>query len=221
MRVKVRLFASVREAAGWSESEVAVADGSDLNALWAELVMRHPALAPLRDALVVAVQREYTEWTAALHDGDEVALIPPVSGGSPRIRCRLLQSPLDPLECEQFVREPEAGGVCRFTGWTRASHEGREVLRLEYEAYPEMAVPLMERIAEAAAAHHPGVHAIAVDHRLGEVPVGECAVVVSVSAVHRDEAFLACREVIDRVKQSVPIFKRQWYRDGSRWVEGA
>jgi MoaE-MoaD fusion protein len=162
--------------------------------------------------LVMAVNREYASEEQVLGAGDELALIPPVSGGAPWVRVSAEPLSLDALA--QRVRDPRAGAVVTFAGVTR------EVERLEYEAYAEMAEERMTAIAAEAGERH-GLCAAAVEHRVGEVPLSEPSVIVAVSAPHREEAFAGAREIIDRVKAEAPIWKKEIEGPDGRWVEGA
>jgi molybdopterin synthase catalytic subunit len=163
----------------------------------------------------MAVNREYADADARLHAGDELALIPPVSGGetaaAPHVRVTAEPLSLDALAAR--VRDPRAGAVITFSGVTR------DVPRLEYEAYAEMAEPRMAEIVEAAIAKH-GLCVAAAEHRIGEVPLSEPSVIVAVSAAHRGEAFAGAREIIDRIKAEAPIWKKEVSEEGEAWVEG-
>ena len=210
MEVTVRLFAMLRERAGVPEVTLELADdarvGDALDSL-AELAAGIP--------LVMAVNREYASADTPLDPGDELALIPPVSGGAtqaaPWVRVTDQPLALDPLT--ERVRDPRAGAVVTFSGVTR------EVERLEYEAYAEMAEERMAAIAAEAAERH-GLCAAAVEHRVGTVPLSEPSVIVAVSAPHRGEAFAGAREIIDRVKAEAPIWKKEIEGEDGRWVEG-
>ncbi|MEA2418622.1 MAG: MoaE-MoaD fusion protein [Thermoleophilaceae bacterium] len=162
--------------------------------------------------LVMAVNREYASEDHVLGAGDELALIPPVSGGAPWVRVSEKPLSLDGLAAR--VRDPRAGAVVTFSGVTR------EVERLEYEAYAEMAAERMGTIAAEAVERH-GLCAAAVEHRIGDVPLSEPSVIVAVSAPHRGEAFSGAREIIDRVKAEAPIWKKEMEGEAGRWVEGA
>ena len=160
--------------------------------------------------VVMAVNREYADPAAPLHGGDEVALIPPVSGGSVgTIHTRLTSEPLtlDPLV--ELVRDPRAGAVVTFTGVTR------DVPELEYEAYAEMAERQMAEIVSRAVQRH-GLCAAAAEHRVGAVPLSEPSVAIAVSAPHRDAAFAGAREIIDEIKARAPI----WKKEEGEWVRG-
>ncbi|HEV3000975.1 MAG TPA: molybdenum cofactor biosynthesis protein MoaE [Solirubrobacteraceae bacterium] len=209
MRVTVRLFAQLRERAGRREVEVELPEGARVG----------DAITALGDVaaglpVVMAVNREYADASAPLAPGDELALIPPVSGGAAAVHAALRDEPLDPAAIAARVRDPRAGAVVTFGGVTR------EVERLEYEAYAEMALESMRRIAAAAVERH-GLCAAAVEHRVGAVPLSEPSVLVAVSAPHRDEAFAGAREIIDEVKANTPIWKREVEGEESRWVPGS
>jgi molybdopterin converting factor subunit 1 len=207
VEVTVRLFAMLRERAGAGSVTLELPEGARVrDAL--------DSLADLAEGipLVMAVNREYATEEQVLGAGDELALIPPVSGGAPWARVSAEPLSLDALAAR--VRDPRAGAVVTFAGVTR------EVERLEYEAYAEMAEERMGAIAAEAAERH-GLCAAAVEHRVGEVPLSEPSVIVAVSAPHRGEAFAGAREIIDRVKAEAPIWKKEIEGASGRWVEGA
>ncbi len=211
--VSVRLFAGLRDRAGADRLDVelpAEARVSDVLAAMAGTPVG--ALGPKQ--CVVAVNREYADTDSPVHEGDEVALVPPVSGGASPVReARLTGEPLALGPMVDAVRDPAAGAVVVFEGVTR------EVPELQYEAYAEMAEPRMRAIAEEEAARH-GLCAVAVAHRVGRVPLSEPSVVVAVSAPHRGEAFAGARAVIDRIKAEAPVWKQELTADGARRVEG-
>jgi molybdopterin synthase catalytic subunit len=210
MEVKVRLFAILRERAGSREVSLELPEGASVA----------DALHELRDLadglpLVMAVNREYADEDHVLEAGDELALIPPVSGGSTRAApwVRVSAETLSLETLVDRVRDPRAGAVVTFQGVTR------EVELLRYEAYVEMAEERLAAIAGEAIERH-GLCAAAVEHRIGEVPLSEPSVAVAVSAPHREEAFAGAREVIDRVKAEAPIWKQEVEGEEERWVEG-
>ena len=214
--VSVRLFAVLREAARRDELDVELADGATAGDL-VDAVARDTGLGAVvqQGRVVVAVNREYVPAGHPLRDGDEVALIPPVSGGaSSEVHARVTADPLDLGALAARVGRPGAGAVVTFSGTTR------DVERLDYEAYAEMAQARIEAILVDCAERH-GLHAAAAEHRTGAVPRGEASVVVAVSAAHRGEAFAGAREAIDRIKAEAPIWKKEVVagREG-RWVEG-
>jgi len=219
VRVQVRCFGPVREALGTGQLDLAVPAGTTADGLRLLLAERAPALQRLPVAF--AVNRAYARADQALCEGDEVALIPPISGGGGRelYRFDLHEGPLDPRALEAEVRTDRDGAVVTFAGVTRDHNEGQSVTRLCYEAYPEMAQRVMMEIFEQAVKSFP-LTRMRVAHRLGEVPVGEASVLVVVSAPHREAAFDACRFVMDRLKGQVPIFKHEELKGGKggRWV---
>ena len=204
-RVTVRLFAGLREQAGWSARESEAATVADV---WPGL-----GLGAEPDGLLYAVNHEYAKPEHALVDGDEVALIPPVSGGA----FFLSDEPLSLDRAVDEVRDDAAGAIATFTGTTRAHSRGREVVRLEYEAYEGMAEAVMAEIAEGLRARHDLV-GVAIHHRIGVVSIGETSVVIAVSAAHRHEALAACREAIDELKVRVPLWKKEVYDGGEEWI---
>jgi molybdopterin synthase catalytic subunit len=216
MRVTVRLFGPIREAVGAKELHVQLADGARAAALRALLAEKHPELASLGPRLRLSVNREFAAEDAVLADGDEVAFLPPVSGGAGR--CTISDRPLDPAAVAARVTGPDAGGVVQFVGAVRDRSRGRDIEHLEYEAYAEMAVQEMERICDEAARRWPGAR-VAIAHRVGHLAIGDLAVVVAAAAAHRAEAFDACRFAIDALKQTVPIWKKEVATDGASWVD--
>ena len=209
MKVSVRLFAGLRQRAGGSHVDVELPDGARVEDLLAAMGSTPVgALAP--GQCVVAINREYAPASAELRAGDEIALIPPVSGGSGAVRgVRVTGEPLDVAALAAAVRDPRAGAVVVFEGVTR------EVPALDYEAYAEMAAAKLRAIGEQEAARH-GLCAVALEHRTGTVPLGEPSVIVAASAAHRGEAFAGARALIDRLKAEAPIWKVEVTGTGER-----
>jgi len=206
VKVTVRLFAGLRERAGWSEREV---EGvTRLGDVWPAL-----DLGGEPEGLLYAVNKEYAGREHELRDGDEVALIPPVSGGAFRLSGDALS--LDAAVDE--VRSEHAGAIATFVGTTRVESRGRTVQHLDYEAYVPMALEVLTAIADEIEIESPGVR-MAIHHRIGTLAVGETAVVVAASAPHRAEAFAACRIGIERLKQRAPIWKKEIGDSGAVWV---
>jgi MoaE-MoaD fusion protein len=209
MEVTVRLFAMLRERAGAREVTLTLPDGARVSDALAELGTIAEGLP-----LVMAVNREYADEHQVLDPGDELALIPPVSGGEAALQhVRVTGEPLALDGLVQRVRDPRAGAVVTFEGVTR------EVEKLEYEAYVEMAEEKMAAILAEAVERH-GLCAAAAEHRVGDVPLSEPSVAVAVSAPHRGEAFAGAREIIDRLKAEAPIWKKEVEGGEGRWVEG-
>lgn len=219
IRVTVRCFAAVREALGVDVLPLDVPVGTTVAGLRDLLCARAPALARLPVAF--AVNRAYARPEAVLADGDEAALIPPISGGSPAARAAfvLQREPLDPRPLETECRTDHDGAVVTFAGTTRDHNDGSAVVSLAYEAYPEMAEQVLQKLFDAAFARF-AITRVRVAHRLGLVPVGEASIVVVVASAHRGPAFDACRWLMDRIKAEAPIWKREQLRDGDavRWV---
>ncbi len=205
-RVTVRLFAGLRELAGKSSLELD--DVARVADVWPRL-----ELGGEPPGLLYAVNREYVAREQELADGDEVALIPPVSGGS----FRLVAAPLDVAAVLREVESPDAGAIASFVGTVRRQSRGREVLHLDYEAYEEMAEEMLGRLGAELTERH-GLTAVAVHHRLGRVEIGEPSVVIAVSAAHRAAALDACREAIETLKTSIPLWKKEVYAGGEEWI---
>ena len=206
VRVTVRLFAGLRERAG--RARVELDDVRRVEDVWPAL-----ELGEEPPGLLYAVNRAYVDRKQELQDGDEVAVIPPVSGGA-----FLITS--EPLSLEAAVAEvasDDAGAIATFVGTVRAQSRGRDVDHLEYEAYEEMAEPMLHALAEELTAKH-GLSAVAVHHRVGRVEIGEPSVVIAVAAPHRAAALDACREAIDTLKQTIPLWKKEIYADGEQWI---
>ncbi len=208
MKVAVRLFAALRELAGARERALELDEGASVDDVWPAL-----GLGDEPAGLVYAVNRAYVERGTPLADGDEVALIPPVSGGA----FLLSDEPLSLERAAAEVASDDAGAIATFVGTTRARSRGRDVIRLEYEAYEGMAEAEMERIARGLRGRHDVID-IAIHHRVGPVEIGETSVVIAVSAAHRATAFDACREAIDTLKQTVPLWKKELYVGGEEWI---
>lgn len=215
MRVRVLFFASVRERLRRSEAHFDLAEGATVDDLWRLVCGEHPELEAVSRSVTFAVNREYVDRAHGLSEGDEVAVIPPVSGGAPRFR--IVSVPIDLAALVRAVADPAAGAVATFLGITRNHNDGRRVTLLEYEAYPEMASRELERIGTTARERWP-IHAIAIEHRIGPVPIGEASVGIAVSAGHRQAAFDACRFAIDRLKEVVPIWKKEHFEGGEIWI---
>jgi molybdopterin synthase catalytic subunit len=203
--VTVRLFAGLRERAGWSRREV---DATTVADIWPAL-----GLGDEPAGLLYAVNQEYAERERELAPGDEVALIPTVSGGS----FLLSDEPLSLDRVVDEVRSDEAGAIATFTGTTRVHSRGRTVTHLDYEAYEGMAEKVMEEIADALRARYE-LTGIAIHHRVGRCAIGETSVVIAVSAPHRQDALAACKDAIDELKERVPLWKKEVYEGGEEWI---
>jgi len=221
MEIRVRYFAAARDLAGCAEERVVVEDGATGAVLLVRLGERHPRLAAYGHRMRLAVNGDFAPLEQALGAEDEVVLLPPVAGGAPEPPARLVDVRATPLSIDEALRavsHPAAGGVAIFVGVVRDHAEGGAVARLDYEAYTELARKEMGRVLAGVEAERPGTRLAAV-HRVGELVVGDLAVVVAASAPHRAEAFAACRDAIDRIKATVPVWKKEWAPDGSAvWV---
>lgn len=226
MRIRLRFFASLRERMGRGEEDYDAPDGATVETVWAELKRRHPDLADIEGALAFAVAQEYVDRQHPLRENDELALIPPVSGGAggreaaraeDRFVCTLTHEPIRVDELTAFVADPGAGALTTFLGTTRDTNDGRRVIRLEYECYPGMAEKELAKICRTLLERWP-VEKVAVTHRLGRVDIGQASVAIAVSAGHRRAAFEACRYAIDRLKTTVPIWKKERYEGGAIWI---
>jgi len=220
MLIRVVYFALLRERLGAAEETLEVNPGATVADAMTRLVARHEVLSGFTKSLLIAVNQALVPADFPLHDGDELALLPPVSGGSANLpRCRLSREPLVVQEVIDAVTGPEQGGLVLFCGMVRDHNLGKQIVRLDYEAYDAMAVRAMTTIADAIMAEHAGAR-IAMVHRVGSLRIGDLAVIIAASAPHRAEAFAACRSAIERLKKEVPIWKKEFSADGSEWLGG-
>ena len=215
MEVTVLYFAAARERAGTSTETLRVSSGITVAALIDAIVERHPELRAVRAIMRIAMNHEFADPSAIVPPGAEIALIPPVAGGAGRFRVVDRTLALD--EVVKAVEAPGLGGIVTFTGAVRGETTGRRVLRLSYEAYGPMAERKLEEIGAEAEQKWPGTR-LAIIHRVGVLEPGELAVVIAAAAPHRDAAFQACRHAIERLKQDVPIWKKEHFEDGEVWV---
>jgi len=232
MRVTVRYLGMLREIAGRDGEPFELPDGASLGELYAALQARLPRLQSLRQAIALAVNYEYSQSEARLREGDEVALIPPVSGGAPDTsittpgaaiqsteHAALVRQPIDGAAITAAIKEPEDGAVAVFDGIVRNQTRGRRTLYLDYTAYEPMALQHMEQLAQQALTTYP-VRAVWLVHRLGRLQIGETSVFIAVASAHRAAAFDACRWLIDTLKKTVPIWKKEYFEDGAVWADG-
>jgi molybdopterin converting factor subunit 1 len=231
MRVQVLFFGVLKDLAGASSAELELRSGATAADLWSALNEQTPALARFQRSVAVAVNQHYSEPGTLLQDGDEVALLPPVSGGgSPfphagskaaikSAHCRLQWEAIDAESIVHRIKRGEDGAVVVFDGVARNNTRGRRTLYLEYEAYENMALEKLEALAGQAKERFQ-IRDCAIAHRLGRIEIGESSVVIVVASAHRAAAFEACRWIIDTLKQTVPIWKKEYFVDGAVWADG-
>lgn len=224
-RLTIKLFATLRERARAAELSREFPDGTTVGEIWSRLLGEFPALGGHHDGVAFAVNQEYVSEDFRPRNEDEVAFIPPVSGGvdAARLPARWMgpvsigREPVDIEALERAVADPAAGATVTFAGTTRNGNAGRRVLRLEYEAYEPMALSEMRKLAREAGERF-NIVRIAIQHRIGFVDIGETSVAIAVSAAHRAEAFDACRFAIDRLKEVVPVWKKEYFEGGEVWI---
>jgi len=219
MKVKVLFFGRAHDLTGFEQELLEIPEGENLDGLWRRYASRFPPLNGMTKAVLVAVNQEMADWSCALRDGDEVAFMPPVSGGAGEDFYLLTRAPIATSELAHQLKAPHDGAVVVFEGIVRDHSQGRKTLYLEYEAYEPMAVRTMEEIGQELKRKFAIDH-VGMIHRLGRVEIGETSVAILVTSAHRHAAFEACHYAIDRLKQIVPIWKREYFEDGAVWVEG-
>jgi molybdopterin synthase catalytic subunit len=223
VKVSLVLFAALRDAVGERTLFLELADDATVNDLKEQLAVRYPRVEPMMKTVVCAIDDEYVKSEARLREGAEVALIPPVSGGavetSPGL-FRLTREVMDPQQLAELVRRDEAGAIALFYGIVRNHSEGRDVERLEYEAHESMAVRKLREVADETKRRFPEISEIGAWHRIGVLEIGEASLLVAVSSPHRAQAFEACHWAVDRIKDVVPVFKKEHWAGGSAWVQG-
>lgn len=225
VRVRVLFFGQLKEIVGAAADEVEVEAGARVADLFALYGGRFPQLADLKNSIAPSVNQEFALWQASLSPGDEVAFMPPVSGGSREAAkieteiCELVRRPLVPDEWLGSLAGPADGAVVVFEGMARNHSHGRRVLRLDYEAYEPMAMKKMRHLASTLRSRF-GVSRVVLVHRLGRIEIGETSILIGVSSAHRDASFDACRRAIGDFKRTVPIWKKEFFEEGSAWAEG-
>ena len=215
MKVRLKLFAYAREVIGSRDLAVELPEGTTTSGLLSELLIRYPGLGALEASIKIAVNHEYAEGGRKLAEGDEVALIPPVSGGLDLYE--VTGSPLSLDAMARVVGQNTSGAIASFLGIVREFARGRQVEYLEYEAYPEMAVAKMREIGDEIRHRWP-VDRISMVHRVGRLTVGEASVAIAIASPHRREALQACAYAIERMKEIVPVWKKEVWADGSEWI---
>ena len=221
IRISVLLFGQARELAGTAEAALDVAAGATVGDAIARLEERFPALAPLDRVLLTAVNETYATRGEPVSAGDTLAVFPPVSGGeAPGDFFEVTREPIDMLRMRERLLRGEDGAVCVFDGVARNNTRGRPTRYLEYEGYEEMALKTMREIGDELHERWPGIDGVGMCHRLGRIEIGESSVTIVVTSPHRRVAFEACHHAIDRLKQIVPIWKKEYFEDGAVWVQG-
>jgi molybdopterin synthase catalytic subunit len=219
MNIKVLFFGLTRDLTGFNQEQVNLPEGESLDSLWRRYESRFPRLKELSPSLLAAVNEEIVERSSPLRDGDEVAFMPPVSGGSSEDFYRITPDVIPTDELARQLKAPDDGAVVTFEGVVRNHSRNRNTLYLEYEAYEPMAVGKMEEIGREIKRKY-AIHSISMVHRIGRLEIGETSVAIIVTAAHRRAAFDACEYAIDRLKQIVPIWKKEYFEDGAVWAEG-
>jgi MoaE-MoaD fusion protein len=226
MRVHVLFFGRLKEIVGCAEDVTEVGEGSCVDDLFARYGERYPELIGFRNSVVASVNQSFTDWRSRLTENDEVAFLPPVSGGADAVRVEpqrdlfeLVRGPIRVTEIVARLKTPEDGAVALFEGIVRNHSAGRTTLYLDYEAYEPMALAKLREIGETMRARFT-INRLALVHRLGRLEIGETSVLIGVSSAHRAAAFDACRLAIDTLKHSVPIWKKEYFEDGAVWAEG-
>jgi molybdopterin synthase catalytic subunit len=221
MRVRVIYFGMLKDAVGRQLEDVELREPSTLRDLVEACIAKTPVIDNFRDVLAYSVNIEYANFSTPLKDGDEIAMLPPVSGGSAASQkhCSLVRVPIDTQAVMNSVKHPEDGAVAVFDGIVRNNTRGRKTLYLDYEAYEEMAMKQMEELREKAIADFK-VRDVRIVHRLGKLEIGETSVFIAVASAHRAAAMDACRWLIDTLKKQVPIWKKEYFEDGAVWADG-
>jgi molybdopterin converting factor subunit 1 len=223
MRVRVLFFGRLKEIVGREQEDAEISDGTRVSDLFERYGKQFPKLAEFRDSIAASRNQEYCDWKTALASGDEVAFLPPVSGGAPIALAaepfQLVRTKIDPAALAADLRGTQDGALITFDGFVRDNFKGQKTSHLEYEAYEAMALAKMREIGAEARARF-SIDRIAMIHRLGRLEIGETSVWIGVSAPHRAPAFEACRFAIDVLKSTVPIWKKEFFAGGAVWVEG-
>lgn len=223
MQVKVKLFASVREVIGARELPWELPDGATVSDLMQAIDEAYPQAHLRKRALHVAINQKYADLDAPLKEGDEVAFLPPVSGGQELDGHDIYEVTEEPLSIDDLARAvglPACGAIATFVGIVRDHTGERQVDHLEYEAYTPMAEKTLRQIGQEIRERWPSIRAVGIRHRIGRLEIGEASVVIAVAASHRADVFDACRYAIDRIKEIVPIWKKEFWTDGEMWIEG-
>jgi molybdopterin converting factor subunit 1 len=223
VRVRVLFFGQLKDIVGVAQEEAELSEGARVEDLFECYGRRFPKLSEFRPSVAASVNQEYAAWRATLSSGDEVAFLPPVSGGeqaaAPEFVLRRVRAPLGQRELVESLKAPKDGALVVFDGFVRNSFKGHQTLYLEYEAYEPMAYSKMREIGAQIRGRF-AIDRLAIVHRLGRLEIGDTSVLIAVSSAHRAAAFDACRYAIDTLKRSVPIWKKEYFAGGSVWAEG-
>lgn len=229
MRIRVLLFGQLKDIMGRSEDSLEVQPGTRLTDVMAQYSRQFPRFGPMAGSIACSVNREYAPASAVLQEGDEVGLLPPVSGGLPggtavqsdlqSEHCAIVREKIDSQKVADALKAPEDGATAIFEGIVRNNTRGRSTLYLNYEAYDSMAINEMERLAQASL-HNFEIRDVRLIHRLGRLEIGETSILIVVASAHRTAALEACRWLIDTLKKTVPIWKKEYFEDGAIWADG-
>jgi molybdopterin converting factor subunit 1 len=225
MRVKVLLFGQLKDIVGRPEESLELEPGARLAGVLSHYAERYPRFQGLTKSIACSINQEYAQGSAILKEGDEVGLLPPVSGGKSKVEalrsehCAIVREPIDMGAMKEDLEHPEDGAAVLFAGVVRNNTRGRRTLYLDYEAYESMALSEMEKLAQAALERFK-VRDVSLVHRLGRLQIGETSVLIGVASAHRAAAFEACRWLIDTLKKTVPIWKKEYFEDGAVWADG-
>jgi MoaE-MoaD fusion protein len=225
MRVRVLLFGQLKDIVGHEEETLELEPGARLSAVMSHYAEQYPGFKGLTASIACAVNQEYAKSSAVLREGDEVGLLPPVSGGKSGTQelrsahCAIVREVIDLREMKAGLEDPSDGAAVLFEGVVRNNTRGRRTLYLDYEGYEAMALSEMEKLAQAALERFQ-VRDVVMVHRLGRLQIGETSVAIGVASAHRSAAFEACRWLIDSLKKTVPIWKKEYFEDGAVWADG-
>lgn len=225
MRVRVLFFGQLKDIVGRQEDSLDLESGARLAEVMALYGERYPQFQGLSKSIACSINQEYAQSADILKEGDEVGLLPPVSGGKAETKelrsahCAIVREPIDVLEIKRMLQHPEDGAALFFDGVVRNNTRGRRTLYLNYEAYETMALNEMEKLAQVALERFK-VRDVSIVHRLGKLEIGETSVLIGVASAHRVAAFEACRWLIDTLKKTVPIWKKEYFEDGAVWADG-
>jgi MoaE-MoaD fusion protein len=225
MRIRVLLFGQLKDIIGRQEDILELEPGARVSTVTSYYAERFPSFQPIVAAIACSVNQEYARASAVLRDGDEVGLLPPVSGGKSALEelqsrhCAIVRAPIAAQQIADSIKAGEDGATVVFEGIVRNNSRGRRALYLDYEAYDSMAISELQRLSHAALERF-AVRDVRIVHRLGRLQIGETSVLIVVASAHRAAAFEACRWLIDTVKKTVPIWKKEYFEDGAVWADG-